>query len=114
MDTQKDETIQDILTDPAISKQTGKGAAFLSFFYMLIGLFIFFSILSVVTGQFEKIVICILFLIMNSLSSEAKISDLKEYGKNVHVLTGMFLMWWSFIPRIVAYSAIVYYVFFFR
>ena len=114
MNTQKEETIQDILTDPAISKQNGVGASFLSFLYMVVGLFLFFSILSVVNGQFEKIIICILFLIMNSLSSEATFSDLKEHGKSVRPLTGMFLMWWSFIPRVVAYGAIIYYVFFYR
>ncbi|MCL5781813.1 MAG: hypothetical protein M1459_00415 [Patescibacteria group bacterium] len=114
METQKEEFVQDILNDPTITKQTGVSTAIITFFYMLVGLFIFFSILSVVSGQFEKIVICILFLIIGTLSGESTLSDLKEHGKNVRPLTGMFLMWWSAIPKIVALITLLYYIFIYR
>ena len=89
-----------------------KFALISSFIMMVIYLFVFFSIINILDGKFQKIVACLLALILFTLQRETIITDTKECGKDISATSGGLMIFLGMLPSIIASISLIYLIFF--
>ena len=89
-----------------------RGISGLSVFLLIVRLFVLISLLVVLETRFERIVVCLLAMIIFQQASEANLKDLEQDKEQVPTNTAFVSIAAAGVPMIVAILALLYFIFF--
>jgi hypothetical protein len=99
--------IESTENDPVLQKKSADLTLFVAPVMALITVAIFLVMVSSFYDEFEKIVICLLAIIIHTLKSNNLIADLEKHSKTTSVQTGFIMIACNVITSVIIYGTFV-------